>query len=63
MRPNSGHIGMVAGGGAADQLYKPLAAWLEALPRPARRKRAAADTEESLYHPAHPILCSFADAK
>jgi len=41
MRPQSGHIGMVAGGSAMEQLYKPLAAWLNGLPRPARRKRAA----------------------
>jgi len=39
MRPHSGHIGMVIGGSAVDQLYKPLAAWLEALPRTPGGKR------------------------
>lgn len=39
LRPHSGHIGMVIGGGAVDQLYKPLAAWLDALPRTAGGKR------------------------
>lgn len=40
LRPHSGHIGMVVGGGAVDQLYKPLAAWLQALPRASVAKRA-----------------------
>jgi polyhydroxyalkanoate synthase len=40
LRPQSGHIGMVVGGGAVDQLYNPLAEWLGALPLRAVAKRA-----------------------
>jgi polyhydroxyalkanoate synthase len=54
MRPHSGHIGMVAGGGAMDQLFKPLAEWLGALPRPARRKRAAAPRKSRFTAPRTP---------
>jgi hypothetical protein len=54
LRPLSGHIGMVAGGGAVDQLYKPLAAWLGALPRPARRKRAAGTRKSRFTAPRTP---------
>lgn len=54
MRPNSGHIGMVAGGAAVDQLYKPLAAWLDALSGPARRKRAAGPRKSRFTAPRTP---------
>jgi polyhydroxyalkanoate synthase subunit PhaC len=40
LRPHSGHIGMVVGAGAVDQLYKPLTAWLQALPREPVANRA-----------------------
>jgi polyhydroxyalkanoate synthase len=54
LRPQSGHIGMVAGGGAMDQLFKPLAEWLGALPRPARRKRAGGTRKSRFTAPRAP---------
>ena len=39
LRPAAGHIGMMVGGGAAERLWRPLAAWL---PRPDPRSLAAA---------------------
>jgi polyhydroxyalkanoate synthase len=54
MRPASGHIGMVAGGGAPEQLYKPLAAWLSALSRQAPRKSARGSRKTRFTAPRPP---------